>query len=78
MTMKDREMMRIHTHKVSEVHIDLDVEALLQTAKSEGVDWIIIRVQTFGRSGRPSSRTLRLHKDQLIEPDIDYTITPGL
>ena len=45
-------------HTVHEQHVDLDREALQHIAKDAQV--LVIRVQTFGPSGRPSSRSLRI------------------
>lgn len=63
-----------YPHKVSEVHVDLDRAELLKVAKDQGVDFIIIRVQTFSPNGRPASRTLRLPKSLLEEPAEDYSL----
>lgn len=62
---------QFYTHKVSEVHVDLPNDALLHIAKSEDVEFVILRVQVWGRNGRPASRTLRLHRDMLEEPAED-------
>lgn len=51
---------------VHEQYVDLDREALQHIAKDAQV--LIIRVQTFGPTGRPSSRSLRIPVDALIEP----------
>lgn len=69
-----RNSIEFHTSKVSEVHVDLPNDALLHIAKQEDVEFVILRVQVWGRNGRPASRTLRLHKSQLEappEPDFD-------
>lgn len=51
---------------VHEQHVDLNREALLHIAKDAQV--LVLRVQTFGPSGRPSSRTLRIPRQLLEEP----------
>lgn len=58
--------LEFHTTTVHEVYIDLDREALQHIAKDAQV--LIVRVQTFGPSGRPTSRTLRIPTDALVEP----------
>lgn len=58
----------IETHTVSEVHVDLNREALKHIARD--AEYVIIRVQTRGPSGRPSSKTMRLHRSQLEDPKI--------
>ena len=55
------------SHRVSEVHVDLSREALLHIAKDAEV--VILRVQTFGPNGRPTSRTLRLPVSILSDPE---------
>ena len=55
--------------EVREKHIDLNREALLHIAGRDGIETLILRVQTFGPTGRPSSRTLRLNVAQLREPE---------
>lgn len=54
------------THRVNEVVVDLHPEALRHIAKD--ADFVILRVQTFGPTGRPSSRTLRIPRSTLEEP----------
>lgn len=56
------------THTVHEVFIDLNREAVLHTAKD--ADAVIIRVQTFGPNGRPTTRSLRIPVDALREPPL--------
>lgn len=58
--------MEFTSYAVHEMHIDLNREAILHTAKDAEV--VILRVQTFGPNGRPSSRTLRIPTDMLREP----------
>lgn len=57
-----------HTHRVSEVYIELETEELRRVLGDS--EFLLIRVQTRGPSGRPASKTMRLHKDQLLEPQI--------
>lgn len=57
-----------HTQQVSEVHLELNREEL-QSAIGDS-EFLIIRVPTRGPSGRPASKTMRLHKDQLLEPKV--------
>lgn len=58
------------SYAVHEMHIDLNREAILHTAKDAEV--VILRVQTFGPNGRPTSRTLRIPTDSLREPTVEY------
>lgn len=58
--------LEFYRHEVHEVHVDLDREALAHIAKD--AEFLIIRVQVFGPSGRPSSRTLRIPTELLKEP----------
>lgn len=68
-----RNSIDVEVHSVREVYIDLHREALLHTAKREQAEVVILRVQTFGPNGRPTTRTLRLPVDLLEEkaPDFD-------
>jgi hypothetical protein len=64
--------MQYTSHEVSEVHIDLNREAILHTAKEAQV--VIIKVQVFSPNGRPTTRSLRIPTSLLREPppeDID-------
>lgn len=72
-----RNSIEFHTHRVREVHVDLNREALEQIAKNEEVDFVVIRVQVFSPNGRPASRTLRLSRDMLTEPEEDYATKPS-
>ena len=58
--------MEFTSHAVHEVYIDLHREAVLHTAKD--AEAVIIRVQTFGPNGRPTTRSLRIPTDMLREP----------
>lgn len=58
--------MEFTTHTIHEVFIDLHREAVLHTAKD--ADAVIIRVQVFGPTGRPTTRSLRIPTDALREP----------
>ena len=60
--------MEFTSHAVHEVYIDLNREAVLHTAKDAEV--VIIRVQVFGPSGRPTTRSLRILTDSLKEPNL--------
>lgn len=64
-----RNSLEFQQFTLHEQHVDLDREALLHIAKDAQV--LVIRVQTFGPSGRPSSRTLRIPTDLLREPTTD-------
>lgn len=74
--MRNPNSIEFYTHKVSEVQVDLPREALLHIAKQEDVEFVILRVQVFGRNGRPASRTLRLHRSMLEEPTPEERLTP--
>lgn len=62
-----RNSIDVEVFSVREVYIDLNREALLHTAKREQAEVVILRVQTFGPNGRPTTRTLRLPVDLLEE-----------
>lgn len=57
--------------EVHEVHVDLNAEALRHIAKDAQA--LIIRVQTFGPSGRPTFKSLRIPTDALKEPPMPST-----
>lgn len=63
-----RNSIDIEVFAVREVFVDINREALLHTAKREQAEVVILRVQTFGPNGRPTSRTLRLPASLLEEP----------
>lgn len=63
-----RNSMDFESHMVSEVYIDLNREAILHTAKD--AETVILRVQVFGPSGRPTTRSLRIPTDLLREPPV--------
>lgn len=65
-----KQSMDFESYTVSEVHIDLNREAVLHQAKDAEV--VIIRVQTFGPTGRPTTRSLRIPTDLLREPPQEY------
>lgn len=62
-----RNSIEFHSHTTREVHVELEREALLHLARD--VDFVILRVQVFGSNGRPASRTLRLSKSLLEQPE---------
>lgn len=66
--------LEFHRSEVHEVYVDLEREALEHIAKDAEV--LIVRVQVFGPSGRPSTRTLRLPTQLLKEPppDTDWEV----
>lgn len=64
-----RDAIEFYTTRINEVHIDLEREALLHIAKD--ADAVIIRVQVFAQSGRPATRSLRIPRQLLEEPQED-------
>ena len=68
---KPQHSIDIEVFSVREVYVDLNREALQQTAKREQAEVVILRVQVFGPNGRPSTRTLRIPASILEEPAPD-------